>query len=633
MTDYNSDQIRVLEGLSAVRKRPGMYIGSTHSKGLHHCVYEVIDNSIDEALAGYCTKIELLIEQDNVIKVKDNGRGIPVGIHSTEKVSAVEVVMTKLHAGGKFENSIYKVSGGLHGVGVSCVNALSEWMKVTVKREGKIHYLELKRGEVIKPLTVIGETTETGTIIEYKADKEIFETLDYSFDILSKRLRELAFLNKGINIEIWDKREAKEKFHLFKFDGGIASFVEHVSKDKKCIHNKPIYFSVERGENIIEIAMAYNESYTESLYSYVNNINTIDGGTHVNGFKFALNKVFNEYLRKYELDKKTKINISSDDTREGLIAVISIKMPNPQFDGQTKSKLGNSSIQNIVRKAVESTLSDFFEQNPSQGKLIIQKSIQAAQAREAARKARELTRRKTALYSDALPGKLSDCSAKDNVKTEIYLVEGDSAGGTAKQGRDRNFQAVLALWGKMLNVEKTRINKVLGNDKLQPIIAALGSGIDKDFDIEKLRYGKIIIMADADVDGSHIRTLLLTFFYRYMKPLIEKRKIYIAMPPLYKVYHNKNVFYVYTNEERDQIIKEKFNDVEPNIQRYKGLGEMNADQLWETTMNPETRNIICLEAEDFLEADRIFTILMGDDVAPRKEFIYTFAKEVTNLDI
>ena len=630
---YDSGQIQVLEGLMAVRKRPGMYIGSTNEKGLHHLVYEVLDNSIDEALAGYCDHITLNLLKNNLVQVIDNGRGIPVDNHSKFDRPAVEIVLTKLHAGGKFQGSSYKISGGLHGVGVSCVNALSESMKVTVKRDQKIHLIELSKGKVTKDLKVIGTTEETGTIVEFKADGEIFETLEYNFETLSKRLRELAFLNKGITIEIHDFRDAEEKFQIYKFDGGIVSFVKHLNQNKKVIHEEPLYLQEEKDNIVIEVGMAYNNSFSDILYSYVNTINTIDGGTHVNGFKSALSKVFNTYLKKYELDKKGKISILADDTREGMSAVLSVKMPDPQFDGQTKTKLGNSYVQGIVREAVEKNLSSYFDENPAVGKEIISKAIQASLAREAARKARELTRRKTALYNDSLPGKLSDCSNKDTEKTEIYLVEGDSAGGSAKQGRDRNFQAVLSLWGKMLNVEKTRIAKVIGNEKLHPIISALGAGIGDDFDLKKLRYGRVIIMADADVDGSHIRTLLLTFFFRYMRELVDSGRIYIAMPPLYKIWHNKKVSYAYTDGERDSILKSEFLGLDPNIQRYKGLGEMNPDQLWETTMNPDTRNIIKLEMGDFLEADDTFSILMGDDVLPRKKFIYKYAKEVTNLDI
>ncbi len=632
--EYTSDQIQVLEGLQAVRKRPGMYIGSTSIDGLHHLVYEVIDNSIDEALAGFCSRILLTIKKGNIILVEDNGRGIPTEIHPKYNVSALEIVLTKLHAGGKFEGKLYKVSGGLHGVGVSCVNALAEWMKVTVKRDGKLHQIDLARGIVTKPTRQIGEATETGTQVEFKPDAEIFETTEFNYDVLSKRLRELAFLNKGITIEIRDQRGSEEKFNLFKFEGGIISFIEYLNKSKKSLTEKPIYLFQEKDLYVVEVALEYNDGYTDILYSYVNNISTIEGGTHVTGFKMAMTRIFNHYLKAYELDKKHKVeSVASEDAWEGLTAVISVKMPDPQFDGQTKTKLGSSIMQGIVRDMVEAGLTRYFDEHPDQGKVIVLKAVQAALAREAARKARELTRRKTALSSDSLPGKLADCTSRDRESTELYIVEGDSAGGSAKQGRDRHFQAILSLWGKMLNVEKTRLLKIIDNDKLQPIIAALGTGIDKDFDLSKLRYGKIIIMADADVDGSHIRTLLLTFFFRYMRELVEKGRVYIAMPPLYKIAFNKKVFYAFTDEERDKITSTEFAGVEPGIQRYKGLGEMNPEQLWETTMNPETRTIVRVASDDFVEADLMFSTLMGDEVAPRRDFIFKYAKEVTNLDI
>jgi DNA gyrase subunit B len=611
-----------------------MYIGSTDVNGLHHLVYEVIDNSIDEALAGFCDKVVVLIKKDNVIQVEDNGRGIPVDIHPKFGVSSLEIVLTKLHAGGKFDGGGYKVSGGLHGVGVSCVNALSEWMVVTVHLGGKAYRIELSRGEVTKSTKVIGEATGSGTTVEFKPDKEIFETLEYNYETLAKRLRELAFLNKGITIELRDQRGSEEKFNVFRFEGGIVSFIEYLNNGKASLHGAPLYLSAEKDNVVVEVAMQYNDSYSDVLYSYVNNINTFDGGTHVSGYKAALTKIFNHFLKTYEYDKRMKVeSIASDDTREGLAAVVSIKMPDPQFDGQTKGRLGSSHIQAIVRDLVEDGLTRHFDAHPEVGKAIIGKAVSAALAREAARKARELTRRKTALSSDSLPGKLADCSDRDKTHTELYLVEGDSAGGSAKQGRDRKFQAILSLWGKMLNVEKTRLIKVIDNDKLQPIIAALGTGIGEDFDLEKLRYGKIIIMADADVDGSHIRTLLLTFFFRYMKELVEKNKVFIAMPPLYKIAFNKKFKYAYTDDERDKVLKEDFPGVEANVQRYKGLGEMNPEQLWETTMNPETRSIVRVRADDYIEADRMFSILMGDEVSPRKDFIYKHAKEVTNLDI
>ncbi|MBN8215835.1 MAG: DNA topoisomerase (ATP-hydrolyzing) subunit B [Spirochaetes bacterium] len=633
-TAYTSNQIQVLEGLEAVRKRPGMYIGSTDFNGLHHLVWEVVDNAIDEALAGHANKVVVTILKGNLIRVDDNGRGIPVDIHPKYGVSSLEIVLTKLHAGGKFDGSAYKVSGGLHGVGVSCVNALSEHMKVTVRSGGKQHTIELERGVVTKPVRTHGESTENGTTVEFKPDPQIFETLEYNYDTLAKRLRELAFLNKGILVELHDQRGAEEKYSIFQFEGGIVSFIEYLNKGKTTLHQQPIAIAGEKDGVAIEVALEYNDGYNEVLYSYVNTINTIEGGTHLAGFRAALTRVFNHFLKTYEFDKKHKIeSLTSDDTREGLTAVISVKMSDPQFDGQTKSRLGSSHIQPIVRDLVEDALIRFFDANPDKGRAILTKAIQAYLAREAARKARELTRRKTALSSESLPGKLADCSDRSRENTELFLVEGDSAGGSAKQGRDRTFQAILPLWGKMLNVEKTRLVKILDNEKIQPVIAALGAGIGDDFDITKLRYGKIIIMADADVDGSHIRTLLLTFFFRYMRELIEKGHVYIAQPPLYRVAHGKKVFYAFTEEERDHFIQTEFAGVEPHVQRYKGLGEMNPDQLNETTLRRDTRTIVRVSSEDFVAADQMFSILMGDEVAPRKEFIYKYAKEVTNLDI
>ena len=631
--DYTSGDIQVLEGLTAVRKRPGMYIGSTDLRGLHQCVYEVIDNSIDEALAGFCTHVELEIFPNNIIKVHDNGRGIPIDLHPKFNKPALEIVLTKLHAGGKFQKSSYKISGGLHGVGVSCVNALAQYMNVTVHRDGKTYFIELKQGKVVTPMKEIGTTDKTGTTVEFKADDTIFETIEPNFDILSKRLRELAFLNKGIEIKVVDRRGGEEKINLFKFEGGIKSFVQHLNQNKKSILEEPLYILEKKDDIIVEISFSYNESFSEILYTYVNNIHTHEGGTHLNGFKTGLTRVFNQYLKTYELDKKNKYTITSDDTREGIVGVLSIKMPDPQFEGQTKSKLSNTFINGVVREIVGEKLSDFFDANPSIGKQIIEKSIQASLAREAAKRAREMSRKKADLYNDSLPGKLSDCSSRNRDENEIYLVEGDSAGGSAKQGRDRNFQAVLALRGKMLNVEKTRLAKIIGNEKLQPIISALGAGFGDDFNVAQLRYGKIIIMADADVDGSHIRTLLLTFFFRYMRELVDKGYVYVAIPPLYKIYHNKKEFYAFDEEQREKIIANNFNKVEPQLQRYKGLGEMNPGQLWETTMDPATRIMIRLNADDFIEADRIFSILMGDDVLPRKEFIYANSKSVSNLDV
>ena len=635
MTEYRSEQIQVLEGLAAVRKRPGMYIGSTGARGLHHCVYEVVDNSIDEALAGYCDKVTVVLKDDNIISVEDNGRGIPVDTHAKYGVSALEIVMTKLHAGGKFQKSSYKISGGLHGVGVSCVNALAKWLKVTVKRDGKIYQMEFSKGAITKPIKEIGTTDESGTIIEYQADDEIFEILEYDYATIEKRLRELAFLNKGITIEFKDTRNKQEKINIFKYDGGILTFVESLAKDKNKLHESPIYIEFEENGTSIEIAMQYTSSYSEILYAYVNNIHTIDGGTHVNGFKGALGKVFNHFIEKYKLNArgKNQINLTNEDAREGLIIVLSAKIPEPEFEGQTKAKLGNSYISSFVRKMTEEKLVDFFEENPEVGRKIVEKAISAAFAREEARKAKERVRRQNALMSDSLPGKLADCSSRDINNTEIYLVEGDSAGGSAKQGRDRQYQAILSLWGKMLNVEKSSVDKIINNEKLKPIISALGAGVSDTFDISNLRYGRIIIMADADVDGSHIRTLLLTFFYRYMKDIIEKEKVYIAMPPLYKISHGKKIFYAFTDNERDNVISSHFTTQSPSIQRYKGLGEMTPTQLWETTMNKDTRSIMKVSVADCEKADEIFNILMGDNVEPRKDFIYKYAKEVTNLDI
>ncbi len=632
---YSSEKIKVLEGLSAVRKRPGMYIGSTDTKGLHHCVYEVIDNSIDESLAGYCDLVVVKLLKDNFISIEDNGRGIPVDKHEKYGISALEVVMTKLHAGGKFDKNSYKVSGGLHGVGVSCVNALAEEMIVTVHRNSKKYQLSLSRGKVVEPTKEIGSSEKTGTYIRFKADAEIFETIQFDFQTISKRLRELAFLNKNLKIEIHDLRdEENPRSDIHEFKGGIVSFVEYLMKGKKAINKKPIHFYFEKDENIIEVALQYHQGYNETMYSYVNNINTREGGTHVNGFKLALNKVFNHFFDKNKtLQKKSKVSIASEDTREGIIAVISIKIPEPQFEGQTKNKLGNSFIQTLVRENLVEEMTRYFDNYPEEIEAILQKIVSAALAREAARRARELTRRKTALLNDSLPGKLSDCSDKNVENTEIYLVEGDSAGGSAKSGRNRFFQAILPLRGKMLNVEKSKIDKVITNEKLQPIIAAFGANVDKDFDVSKLRYGKIIIMADADVDGSHIRTLLLTFFFRYMHDLFTHDKIYLARPPLYKISYNKNIHYAYSDEEKDAILKKEYVNVSPYVQRYKGLGEMTAEQLWETTMDPERRSLIKVDLQDAQEANEMFSILMGEDIEPRKNFIYKYSREVTNLDI
>lgn len=629
-TKYDENQIQVLEGLEAVRKRPGMYIGSTSSRGLHHLVYEIVDNSIDEALAGYCKNIHVTINPDNSITVIDDGRGIPVGIEHKTGKPAVEVVFTVLHAGGKFGGEGYKVSGGLHGVGASVVNALSEYLEVEVSDGKNIHFQRYERGNVASPLKIIGTTDRTGTQIKFKPDGEIFEDLVYDFDVLLNRLREQAFLNRGIRIVLSDERENGKQVEL-KYDGGIISFVEYINRNKEALHKKVIYLEAEREDSYVEIAMQYNDSYTENIISFANNINTTEGGTHETGFKSALTKIFNDYARKYNIIKENDKNLSGEDVREGLCGVISVKLREAEFEGQTKTKLGNSDIRSLVESAMNDKLTAFLEENPSVGKNILEKSLTAARAREAARKARELTRRKSALESTTLPGKLADCSERDPEMTEVYIVEGDSAGGSAKQGRDRRFQAILPLWGKMLNVEKARIDRVYGNDKLMPVITALGAGIGEDFDVSKLRYGKVIIMADADVDGSHIRTLLLTFFFRFMRPLVEQGHVYIAQPPLYKVAKGKNVRYAYNDKDLENAMTEVGKDA--SLQRYKGLGEMNPDQLWETTMNPETRIILKVEMEDAVAADEIFTILMGDKVEPRKEFIQIHAKYVNNLDI
>jgi DNA gyrase subunit B len=631
---YDAGSIKVLEGLSAVRKRPAMYIGSTSVQGLHHLVYEVVDNSIDEALAGYCDDIKVVIHVDNSITVVDNGRGIPVDMHPSQKKSAAEVVMTVLHAGGKFDSDSYKVSGGLHGVGISVVNALSSRLELEIRRDGKIYRQVYERGVPIAPLVEDGITKRRGTRIIFWPDPDIFETTDFSFETLSQRIREMAFLNAGVKIEIIDERT--DKSHTFHYEGGIVSFVEYINRAKNPVHPKPIFFTGSREGVEIEIAMQYNDGYDEKIFSFANNINTHEGGTHLSGFKAALTRTMNSYATANNLLKNIKTAISGDDLREGMAAVISVKVPEPQFEGQTKTKLGNSEIKGYVETLMNEKLAEYLEENPSVARKILEKGIDAARAREAARKARDLTRRKGALDGLALPGKLADCQEKDPALCELYLVEGDSAGGSAKQGRDRTFQAILPLWGKMLNVEKTRIDKVLGNDKLMPVISALGTGAGTNFDLAKLRYGKVIIMADADVDGSHIRTLLLTFFFRYMQELIEKKHIYIAMPPLYKIVIDKKTFYAYTDKERDQILKQnkaKNDGSGVTIQRYKGLGEMNPEQLWETTMNPATRNIIRIKLEDTVEAEEIFTTLMGDQVLPRRKFIEENALLVSNLDV
>ena len=636
---YGADQIQVLEGLEAVRKRPGMYIGSVSVRGLHHLVYEIVDNCVDEALAGYCNNIHVKIEPGNIISVEDDGRGIPVEKHKKTGISAAETVYTVLHAGGKFGgDSGYKVSGGLHGVGASVVNALSEWTEVTIQRDGGIFQMSFERGKTVKSLTRIGDSNKTGTKVRFLADSTIFETLEYEYEVLEKRFREMAFLTKGLRITIEDLRGETPQKADFCFEGGLKSFVEYLNKNKEKLHPQPIYIEKTTGEVPVEIAIQYTSAYSENIYSFVNNINTIEGGTHLEGFKRSLTKVFNDYARNHNILKEKDSNLQGEDIREGITAVISVKVKEPQFEGQTKTKLGNSEVTGIVQTMMNEALSTFLEENPSVAKAVLEKCISASRAREAARKARELVRRKSALESSTLPGKLADCSSKQAEECEIYIVEGDSAGGSAKQGRDRKFQAILPLWGKMLNVEKSRADKIYNNDKLQPVILAVGAGIGADFDITKIRYGKVIIMADADVDGAHIRTLLLTFFFRYMRPLIENGNVYLAQPPLYKL-SKKGMedIYCYTDED----LAREYKELEEKgiareqlaLQRYKGLGEMNPEQLWETTMDPEKRILIKVTMEDAMKADEIFSLLMGDDVNPRRKFIEENAKYVKNLDI
>ena len=635
---YGSEQIQVLEGLEAVRKRPGMYIGSTSVRGLHHMVYEIVDNCVDEALAGYCTEIKIEIEPGNVISVEDNGRGIPVEIHPKTKISTAETVYTVLHAGGKFGgDSGYKVSGGLHGVGASVVNALSTWTEVTIKRDGGLYQMYFEKGKTIKKLEKIGEAKGTGTKVRFLADDTIFESLDYEYETLEKRFREMAFLTKGLKITIEDKREDTPKKAEFCFEGGLVSFVEFLNKNKEKLHKTPIYIE-KNGEIPVEIAIQYTTSYSENIYTFVNNINTIEGGTHLEGFKRSLTKVFNDYARSHNILKEKDSNLQGEDIREGITAVVSVKVKEPQFEGQTKTKLGNSEVTGVVQSMVNEALSTFLEENPNVAKAILEKCISASRAREAARKARELVRKKNSLETSTLPGKLADCSSKNADECEVYIVEGDSAGGSAKQGRDRKFQAILPLWGKMLNVEKARADKIYGNDKLNPVILAVGAGIGSDFDITKIRYGKVIIMADAEVDGAHIRTLLLTFFFRYMRPLIENGNVYLAQPPLYKLSKKgmKDI-YCYTDEDLDKAYKELEEQGiardQLGLQRYKGLGEMNPEQLWDTTMNPETRTLVKVTMDHAIKADEIFTLLMGDEVEPRRDFIQQNAKYVKNLDI
>ena len=636
--EYGADQIQVLEGLEAVRKRPGMYIGSTSVRGLHHLVYEIVDNGVDEALAGYCKEINIVIEPGNIISVEDNGRGIPVEIHPKTGISTAETVYTVLHAGGKFGgDSGYKVSGGLHGVGASVVNALSNWTEVTIRRDGSLYQMKFEKGKTIQPLEKIGSAEGTGTKVRFLADDTIFETTDYEYEVLEKRFREIAFLTKGLKITIEDKREETPKKADFCFEGGLISFVEFLNKNKDKLHKSPIYIEKD-GEVPVEIAIQYTSSYSENIYTFVNNINTIEGGTHLEGFKRSLTKVFNDYARSHNILKEKDPNLQGEDIREGITAVVSVKVKEPQFEGQTKTKLGNSEVTGVVQSMVNEALSSFLEENPAVAKSILEKCISASRAREAARKARELARKKNSLETSTLPGKLADCSSKNPDECEVYIVEGDSAGGSAKQGRDRKFQAILPLWGKMLNVEKSRADKIYGNDKLNPVILAVGAGIGSDFDVTKIRYGKVIIMADADVDGAHIRTLLLTFFFRYMRPLIENGNVFLAQPPLYKLskkgmedkycYTDEDLEIAYKELEEKGIAREQL-----GLQRYKGLGEMNPEQLWETTMNPETRTLVKVTMDDAIKADEIFTLLMGDEVEPRRQFIQANAKYVKNLDI
>ncbi len=628
---YDATTIQVLKGLDAVRRRPSMYIGDTGTRGLHHLVYEVVDNSVDETMGGYCDIIKVSLNKDGSITVEDNGRGIPVDLHPTQKKPAVEVVMTMLHAGGKFDHRTYKVAGGLHGVGVSVVNALSQWCEVEVTRDGKVYYQKYERGNPVCELKVKGQKKQTGTKTTFKPDPEIFEKTDLNFDILSAKFRELAFLNKGLKISIEDKKTGKS--NSFKFKGGLISFIEYLNENKEALHKKPIYFNSTRDTTEIEMALQYTGAYAENILSYVNNIHTVEGGTHLIGFKTALTRTINYYAQKNNLMKNSHVSLLGEDVREGLTAVLSVKLPDPQFEGQTKTKLGNSETKGIVESILSENLSEFFEENPPVARKIVDKCLSAAQSREAARKARELTRRKSALESSGLPGKLADCSLDDPDQCEIYIVEGDSAGGSAKMGRDRRFQAILPLKGKILNVEKARMDRVLSNEEIRTIVTALGTGIGTDeFDISRARYGKVIIMTDADIDGSHIRTLLLTFLYRHMRELIEQEKVYIAQPPLYRIKKGSSEYYAYSDEERDKITKNIGKDG-ISIQRYKGLGEMNPDQLWKTTMDPERRVLLQVTLEDAAEAEHIFSILMGDQVEPRRKFIEENAKYVKNLDV
>ncbi|AAM04997.1 TPA: DNA topoisomerase (ATP-hydrolyzing) subunit B [Methanosarcina acetivorans] len=628
---YDASRIQVLEGLEAVRKRPSMYIGSTDSRGLHHLVYEVVDNSIDEALAGFCTRVDVTINPDGSVTVLDNGRGIPIDPHPVHKKSALEVVMTVLHAGGKFDKNTYKVSGGLHGVGVSVVNALSEWLNVEVERDGKKYFQRYIRGKPEAEVQETGTSEITGTKTTFKPDARIFETTDFQYDILSNRLRELAFLNRGLTINLKDLRSPEGQAETFIYSGGIVEFVEYLNKKKQPLHEKPIYFERQRDDMVVEIAMQYTNSYTENVYSFANNINTHEGGTHIIGFKTALTRVANDYIKANKLSKEDA-KLTGDDVREGLTAIISVKLMEPQFEGQTKTRLGNSEVKGIVDSLVTDGLAEYFEENPKVANVILEKALLAQKAREAAKKARELTRRKSALEVSTLPGKLADCSEKDPSVCEIYIVEGNSAGGSAKQGRDRGFQAILPLRGKILNVEKSRLAKILKNNEVVSLITALGTGVSEDFALESARYHKVILMTDADVDGAHIRTLLLTLFFRYMRPLIDAGYVYIAQPPLYRIKKGKSEYYIHSDRELE-VKKKELGEKGLAIQRYKGLGEMNPEQLWETTMNPESRTLLQVTLEDALRADEIFRVLMGDEVEPRRNFIETHAKEVVDLDI
>ncbi|HJH31043.1 MAG TPA: DNA topoisomerase (ATP-hydrolyzing) subunit B [Methanosarcinaceae archaeon] len=628
---YDATRIQVLEGLEAVRKRPSMYIGNVDNRGLHHLVYEVVDNSIDEALAGYCTSIDVVINADGSVMVEDDGRGVPVDTHPKYNKSALEVVMTILHAGGKFDKGSYKVSGGLHGVGVSVVNALSEWMVVEVKRDGKLYHQKYLRGVPEEDVIVIGKSEGTGTKCIFRPDARIFETTAFKYETLATRLRELAFLNRGIKITLADERTSDREHEIFEYNGGIISFVEYLNQNRTALHDKPIYFEREKEDTSVEIAMQYTDSYSEYVYSFANNINTHEGGTHVVGFKTALTRVANDYIKRNNLEKGD-VKLSGDDIREGLTGIISVKLMEPQFEGQTKTKLGNSDVKGIVESMVSEGLAEFLEENPKVAVAILEKALNAKRAREAAKKARELTRRKSALDVGTLPGKLADCSEKDPSLCEVYLVEGDSAGGSAKQGRDRSTQAILPFRGKIINVEKARLAKVLKNNEILSFITALGTGIGDEMDVSKARYHRVIIMTDADVDGAHIRTLIMTFIFRYMRPLIDCGYIYIAQPPLYRIKKGKAEYYVYSDQELSAKLKE-IGDKGTMIQRYKGLGEMNPEQLWETTMNPETRTLLQVTMDDIIAADEMFTILMGDQVEPRRKFIEKHAKEVTNLDV